>query len=54
MSKSPVFYMSNPRYHYKNLEARWAVRIFDNGEFIHSAPWSVAQQGRTNVPMTWP
>lgn len=49
MSKSPVFYMSNPKYHYENVEARLAVRISDNGEFIHSAPWSVAQQGRTNV-----
>lgn len=49
MSKYPVFYMSNPRYHYKNVEARWAVRISNNGEFIHSAPWSVAQQGLTNV-----
>jgi lipoprotein-anchoring transpeptidase ErfK/SrfK len=49
MNKYPVFYMSNPRYHYKNVEARSAVRISDNGEFIHSAPWSVAQQGRTNA-----
>ncbi|MDQ2790897.1 MAG: Ig-like domain-containing protein [Actinomycetota bacterium] len=49
MSKYPVFYMSNPRYHYKNIEARWAVRMSDNGEFIHSAPWSVYEQGRTNV-----
>ncbi len=49
MSKSPVYYMSNPKYHYKNVEARWAVRMSDNGEFIHSAPWSVAQQGRYNV-----
>jgi lipoprotein-anchoring transpeptidase ErfK/SrfK len=49
MSKSPVFYMSNPKYHYENVEARSAVRISNNGEFIHSAPWSVAQQGRTNV-----
>lgn len=49
MSKFPVYYMSNPKYHYKNVEARWAVRMSDNGEFIHSAPWSVAQQGRTNV-----
>jgi lipoprotein-anchoring transpeptidase ErfK/SrfK len=49
MSEYPVFYMSNPKYHYKNVEARWAVRISNNGEFIHSAPWSVAQQGRTNV-----
>jgi lipoprotein-anchoring transpeptidase ErfK/SrfK len=49
MSKHPVYYMSNPRYHYKDVEARSAVRISNNGEFIHSAPWSVAQQGRTNV-----
>ncbi len=49
MNEYPVFYMSNPKYHYKNIEARWAVRMSDNGEFIHSAPWSVAQQGKTNV-----
>ena len=49
MSKFPVYYMSNPRYHYKDVEARWAVRMSDNGEFIHAAPWSVANQGRTNV-----
>jgi lipoprotein-anchoring transpeptidase ErfK/SrfK len=49
MEKYPVFYMSNPKYHYKDVEARSAVRISSNGEFIHSAPWSVAQQGKTNV-----
>jgi lipoprotein-anchoring transpeptidase ErfK/SrfK len=49
MQKLPVFYMSNPKYHYKDVEARWAVRISNNGEFIHSAPWSVAQQGKRNV-----
>jgi lipoprotein-anchoring transpeptidase ErfK/SrfK len=49
MSKHPVYYMSNPKYHYQNVEARSAVRISSNGEFIHSAPWSVAQQGRANV-----
>lgn len=26
-----------------------AVRISNSGEFVHSAPWSVAQQGRENV-----
>ncbi len=25
------------------------MRISNNGEFTHSAPWSVAQQGKTNV-----
>jgi lipoprotein-anchoring transpeptidase ErfK/SrfK len=49
MSKHPVYYMSNPKYHYQNVEARSAVRISNNGEFIHAAPWSVAQQGRRNV-----
>jgi lipoprotein-anchoring transpeptidase ErfK/SrfK len=27
----------------------WATRVSNNGEFVHSAPWSVAQQGHTNV-----
>ena len=28
---------------------KWAVRLSDNGEFVHGAPWSVAQQGNSNV-----
>jgi lipoprotein-anchoring transpeptidase ErfK/SrfK len=27
----------------------YAVRISNNGEFVHSAPWSVGQQGYSNV-----
>ncbi|WP_232835296.1 L,D-transpeptidase [Actinocorallia populi] len=27
----------------------WTVRISSSGEYTHSAPWSVAQQGRSNV-----
>jgi lipoprotein-anchoring transpeptidase ErfK/SrfK len=27
----------------------WATRISNNGEFAHSAPWSVSQQGHSNV-----
>lgn len=27
----------------------WDVRISDSGEFVHAAPWSVADQGRSNV-----
>lgn len=49
MGKHPVYYMSNPKYRYQNVKTQWAVRISSNGEFIHSAPWSVAQQGRANV-----
>jgi lipoprotein-anchoring transpeptidase ErfK/SrfK len=30
-------------------EVEYAVRISNNGEFVHAAPWSVAQQGNTNV-----
>ncbi|WP_084613922.1 L,D-transpeptidase [Nakamurella lactea] len=41
--------MSNPKYHYVNLLERWAVRISNNGEFIHANPQSAASQGNTNV-----
>jgi lipoprotein-anchoring transpeptidase ErfK/SrfK len=27
----------------------WNVRVSAGGEYVHAAPWSVAQQGRTNV-----
>jgi lipoprotein-anchoring transpeptidase ErfK/SrfK len=27
----------------------WATRISNGGIFVHSAPWSVAQQGNSNV-----
>lgn len=30
-------------------EVEYAVRISNNGEFVHAAPWSVAQQGNSNV-----
>jgi lipoprotein-anchoring transpeptidase ErfK/SrfK len=30
-------------------DVRWATRISNNGEFVHSAPWSVGQQGYANV-----
>lgn len=41
--------MSNPRYGYSNIPERWAVRISDNGEFIHANPASSGAQGNTNV-----
>ena len=49
LSRSQTVFMTNPKYHYFNLEVHWAVRISDNGEFIHAAPWSVGAQGRVNV-----
>jgi lipoprotein-anchoring transpeptidase ErfK/SrfK len=30
-------------------KVQWATRISNGGEFVHSAPWSVGQQGRANV-----
>jgi lipoprotein-anchoring transpeptidase ErfK/SrfK len=30
-------------------DVEYAVRISNNGEFVHAAPWSVAQQGNANV-----
>ncbi|MFN2495274.1 MAG: Ig-like domain-containing protein [Pseudonocardiaceae bacterium] len=30
-------------------EVKWATRISNGGEFVHSAPWSVGDQGRRNV-----
>ncbi|NNG35507.1 L,D-transpeptidase [Nakamurella aerolata] len=34
--KYPVFKMSNPQFGYYNLPEKWAQRINNNGEFIHS------------------
>ncbi|WP_307856784.1 L,D-transpeptidase [Mycolicibacter acidiphilus] len=43
------FYMSNPAAGYSNIHERWAVRISNNGEFIHANPNSASAQGNTNV-----
>ena len=43
------FYMSNPAAGYANAHERWAVRISNNGEFIHANPSSAGAQGNTNV-----
>ncbi|HWC35350.1 MAG TPA: Ig-like domain-containing protein [Mycobacteriales bacterium] len=37
----------NPDYYHETVY--WDVRISDGGEFVHAAPWSVADQGNTNV-----
>ena len=31
------------------IDAKWAVRISNSGEFVHAAPWSVGSQGFANV-----
>jgi lipoprotein-anchoring transpeptidase ErfK/SrfK len=41
--------MSNPRYGYSNVPEKWAVRISNNGEFIHANPASSDAQGSSNV-----
>lgn len=43
------FYMSNPAAGYFNVHERWAVRISNNGEFIHANPETVGVQGSSNV-----
>ena len=49
MGKSQTYLMTNPRYDYENVEVQWAVRLSNNGEFSHAAPWSVKDQGKRNV-----
>ncbi len=41
--------MTNARYGYTNIPEKWAVRISNNGEFIHANPASTDAQGNTNV-----
>ncbi|WP_280828555.1 Ig-like domain-containing protein [Mycobacterium sp. OTB74] len=43
------FWMSNPAAGYDHIHERWAVRISNNGEFIHANPASSGAQGNTNV-----
>ncbi|MGK2902743.1 MAG: Ig-like domain-containing protein [Mycobacterium sp.] len=43
------FYMTNPAAGYANVHERFAVRISNNGEFIHANPNSAGAQGNTNV-----
>ncbi|MFC7449379.1 L,D-transpeptidase [Rhodococcus daqingensis] len=46
--KHEDFLMSNPPY-YENVRERWAVRISNNGEFIHANPATTGVQGAANV-----
>lgn len=43
------FYMSNPAAGYSDVHERYAVRISNNGEFIHANPNSAGAQGSSNV-----
>ena len=47
--KYEEFFMSNPAAGYFNIRERWAVRISNNGEFIHANPATVGNQGASNV-----
>ncbi|NDZ95737.1 L,D-transpeptidase family protein [Streptomyces sp. SID6673] len=43
------FFMSNPAAGYFNIRERYAVRISNNGEFIHANPETIGVQGSSNV-----
>ena len=49
MGKEESTLMSNPAYGYSNVPEKWAVRISDNGEFIHQNQETVGAQGVDNV-----
>ncbi|WP_130290400.1 L,D-transpeptidase [Pseudonocardia sediminis] len=49
MSKSQKVLMTNRDYGYVDLPQYWAVRISNNGEFIHANPASTSSQGNSNV-----
>ena len=49
MDKKETTTMSNPAYGYTDVTEHWAVRISDNGEFIHQNQNTVADQGVDNV-----
>jgi lipoprotein-anchoring transpeptidase ErfK/SrfK len=49
MNKSQKELMTNPAYGYFNVPMYWAVRISNNGEFIHANPETTGVQGSANV-----
>ena len=49
MSKEYLHLMSNPAYHYKDFPAYYAVRISNNGTFIHANDGTADVQGYDNV-----
>jgi len=48
-AKHDFYLMNSETFGYVDFPVRWAVRISNNGEFTHAAPWSVGAQGRRNV-----
>ena len=48
MSKEYLHLMSNPKYHYKNFKAYYAVRVSNNGTFIHANDGTADIQGHKN------
>jgi lipoprotein-anchoring transpeptidase ErfK/SrfK len=49
MNKAQTVLMSNRTYGYMNIPEHWAVRISNNGEFIHANPETTGVQGSSNV-----
>jgi lipoprotein-anchoring transpeptidase ErfK/SrfK len=49
MNKAQTVLMSNRAYGYMNIPEHWAVRISNNGEFIHANPETTGVQGSSNV-----
>lgn len=49
MSKHSSYSMTNPQYDYYDVVVPWAVRISNNGEFLHGYAPSVWAQGSQNV-----
>jgi lipoprotein-anchoring transpeptidase ErfK/SrfK len=49
MSKHESYSMTNPKYDYFDVVVPWAVRISNNGEFVHGYAPSVWAQGNQNV-----
>lgn len=49
MSMHESYSMTNPRYDYYDVVVPWAVRISNNGEFVHGYAPSIWAQGKQNV-----
>lgn len=49
MSKHRTYSMSNPGYNYEDVVVPYAVRVSNNGEFIHGFSDSIWAQGKRNI-----